>query len=240
MAHFSFPYYFTIPNFEFWFPNSEICTTNSGIRNCEVYVMWTNGHRLSTLEGILNLQTKNKRQHDLNCQTYKCFYPPFWCIAMTPCFVISCLINYSKQSSGKMIYVCYWVDYQLNRRKKNSLKIQSSMNYRKFSKKRRWYSQLLICRTLISQNTLVYQRIYSRHIYYLYFNSLYLKLLVSQSKLSWIIKDTLKYKLSELNFDFEVSRVDCRRHKYSFSVYSVDYPLNNTRRSFYRRTALNS
>ena len=33
MAHFSFPYYFTIPN-------SEICSTNFGIRNCEVYIIW--------------------------------------------------------------------------------------------------------------------------------------------------------------------------------------------------------
>ena len=57
----------------------------------------------------------------------------------------------------------------------------------------------------------MYQRIYSRHISYLYFNSLYLKLLVSQSKLSVIRKDTLKYKMSELNFDFEIPRVDSRR-----------------------------
>ena len=62
MAHFSFPYYFTIPNSEFRIlnPNSEICTTNFGIRNCEVYVMWTSGNRYSTLEGILNLHTKTK------------------------------------------------------------------------------------------------------------------------------------------------------------------------------------
>ena len=73
-----------------------------------------------------------------------------------------------------------------------------------------------------------------------YFNSLYLKLLVSQSKLSWTRKGTWKYQLSEMNFDFEISRVDCRRQKYSFSVYSVDHPLTNTRRSSYRRTALNS
>ena len=38
---------------------------------------------------------------------------------MAPCCVISCLINYSKQSSRKMIYVCLSVDYQLNKRKKN-------------------------------------------------------------------------------------------------------------------------
>ena len=45
MANFSFPYYFNIPNSEFRIPNSEICTTNFGIRNCEVYVMWANGTR---------------------------------------------------------------------------------------------------------------------------------------------------------------------------------------------------
>ena len=37
MAHFSFPYYFTIPN-------SEICTANFGIRNCEVCVVWASGN----------------------------------------------------------------------------------------------------------------------------------------------------------------------------------------------------
>ena len=45
MAHFSFPYYFTIPNSEFRIPNSEICTTNFGIRNCEVYVICASGNR---------------------------------------------------------------------------------------------------------------------------------------------------------------------------------------------------
>ena len=53
-------------------------------------------------------------------------------------------------------------------------------------------------------------------------------------------KHTLKYKLSEMNFDFEISRVDCRRQKYSFSVFLVDNTLTKTRRSSYRRTALNS
>ena len=41
-------------------PNSGICTTNFGIRNHEVYVMWASGNSLSTLEGILNLQTRTK------------------------------------------------------------------------------------------------------------------------------------------------------------------------------------
>ena len=53
MAHFSFPYYFAIPNSEFRIKNSEfripkfvlqICTTNFGIRNCEVCVMWARGN----------------------------------------------------------------------------------------------------------------------------------------------------------------------------------------------------
>ena len=71
------------------------------------------------------------------------------------------------------------------------------------------------------------------------------QLLVSQTAgiSKYIILDqkiTLKYKLSEMNFEIEISRVDCRRQKYSFSVYSVDYPLTNTRRSYYRRNALNS
>ena len=40
--------------------NSEICTTNFGIRNCEVYIIWASGNSQSTLEGILNSQTKTK------------------------------------------------------------------------------------------------------------------------------------------------------------------------------------
>ena len=45
-------------NFEFCsefrilIPNSDICTTNFGIRNCEVYMMWASSNRKSTLEGI--------------------------------------------------------------------------------------------------------------------------------------------------------------------------------------------
>ena len=72
------------------------------------------------------------------------------------------------------------------------------------------------------------------------FQLLVSRLLVSQSKLSGIRKDTWKYKLSEMNFDFEISRADCRRQENSFSVYLVDNPLTYTRRSSYRRTALNS
>ena len=60
MAHFSFPYYFTIPSSEFRIPNSETCTTNFGIRNCEVYIIWASGNSQSTLEGILNSQAKTK------------------------------------------------------------------------------------------------------------------------------------------------------------------------------------
>ena len=31
-------------NSEFRIPNSEICTANFGIRNCEVYVVWARGN----------------------------------------------------------------------------------------------------------------------------------------------------------------------------------------------------
>ena len=51
---------------QFQIPNSEICTTNFGIQNCEVYILWASGNSQSTLEGILNSQAKKKRQHDLN------------------------------------------------------------------------------------------------------------------------------------------------------------------------------
>ena len=72
----------------------------------------------------------------------------------------------------------------------------------------------------------MYQRIYSRYIACLNSNSLYLKLLVSQGKLSGIRKDSLIYKMSGMNFDFKTSRADCRRQKYSFSVYSIlFYPI---------------
>ena len=47
-------------NAEFQIMNSEICTANFGIRNCEVYVVWASGNSLSTLESILNSQTKTK------------------------------------------------------------------------------------------------------------------------------------------------------------------------------------
>ena len=40
--------------------SSEICTANFGIRNCEIYVVWSSGNSESTLEGILNLQTKTR------------------------------------------------------------------------------------------------------------------------------------------------------------------------------------
>ena len=49
-----------LQNSEFQITNSEICTANFGIRNCEVYVVWANGNRLSTLAGILNSQTKTR------------------------------------------------------------------------------------------------------------------------------------------------------------------------------------
>ena len=80
---------------------------------------------------------------------------------------------------------------------------------------------LLLCRTLISQTTLVYQKIYSRHISCSYFNSLYLKLLISKSKLSGTRKVTLKYKLFEMNIYFEISRVDCISEENYFSHFNI-------------------
>ena len=67
----------------------------------------------------------------------------------------------------------------------------------------------------------MYQRIYSRHISYLYFNSLYFQLQVSTSKLSGIRKDTLKYKMSKINFDFEISRVDCILKENYYSPFNI-------------------
>ena len=85
--------------------------------------------------------------------------------------------------------------------------------------------QLLVCRTLSSQNTLVHQRIYSRHISCLSVNSLNLKLLVSQSKLSEIKNDTL----FEMSFDFEISRVDCisKENYYSHFKKNISQSLKN-------------
>ena len=44
MAHFSFPYYFTIPNSEFRIPKFALRISEFGIRNCEVYVVWASGN----------------------------------------------------------------------------------------------------------------------------------------------------------------------------------------------------
>ena len=60
MAHFSFPYYFTIPNSEFRIPKFALRISEFGIRNCEVYIIWASGNSQSTLEGILNSQAKTK------------------------------------------------------------------------------------------------------------------------------------------------------------------------------------
>ena len=62
---------------------------------------------------------------------------------------------------------------------------------------------------------------YTRHISYLYITSFYLKLLVSQSQLSGIRKDTLKYKLSEMNFDFEIPSVDCMSKENYYSYFKI-------------------
>ena len=58
------------------------------------------------------------------------------------------------------------------------------------------------------------------HISYTYLNSLYLKLQLSQSKLSGIRINTMNYILSEKSFDFEVLRVDCTsKEKYYSHFY---------------------
>ena len=43
MAHFSFPYYFTIPNSEIRIPKFALRISEFGIRNYEVYVVWASG-----------------------------------------------------------------------------------------------------------------------------------------------------------------------------------------------------
>ena len=45
--------------------------------------------------------------------------------------------------------------------------------------------------------------------FHLHFKSSHLKLLISQSKFSGTRKFILKYQQSGMNFDFEISRVDC-------------------------------
>ena len=44
MAHFSFPYYFTIPNSEFRIPKFALRISEFEIRNCEVYIIWASGN----------------------------------------------------------------------------------------------------------------------------------------------------------------------------------------------------
>ena len=60
MAHFSFPYYFTIPNSELRIPKFALRISEFGIQNCEVYIILGSGNSISTLEGILNSQAKTK------------------------------------------------------------------------------------------------------------------------------------------------------------------------------------
>ena len=77
MAHFSFPYYFPIPNSEFRILKSEFGTTNFGIRNCDVYVMRASGNSLSTLEGILNFLGATCYYvcvYVRCCSVFECFY----------------------------------------------------------------------------------------------------------------------------------------------------------------------
>ena len=75
---------------------------------------------------------------------------------------------------------------------------------------------------MISQNSLVYQRIYSIHISHLSFSSLYLSLLVSG-----IRKKALKYMLLQTNFHFEISRVDCISKQNFYSHFSINIHVNH-------------
>ena len=69
-------------------------------------------------------------------------------------------------------------------------------------------SQTVMSQIVISQSTLLYQRHMSYFIFILAF-----KLLISQSKFSGTRKFTLKYQLFGINFDFEISIVDCSLFK---------------------------
>ena len=51
---------FRTPNSEFRIPKFAVRISEFGIRYCEVYVVWASGNSLSTLESILNSQTKTK------------------------------------------------------------------------------------------------------------------------------------------------------------------------------------
>ena len=90
------------------------------------------------------------------------------------------------------------------------------MNYRKFSQNKagdkikysyveHWYLKILQC-----------IKIYTLDTFPIFISTLcisnywYLKVNI------WDQKKYFKYKMSEMIFDFEISRVDCRRQKYSF------------------------
>ena len=52
------------------------------------------------------------------------------------------------------------------------------------------------------------------------------KTVISQSKLSGARKVTLKYKKFGMNFDFEISRVDCISKENYFSHFNIKIHLN--------------
>ena len=83
------------------------------------------------------------------------------------------------------------------------------------------YSQLLMSRTLICQTTshiiefgLDTFSIYSIHVFS--FQICYLKHLVSQSKFSGTRKFMFRYQYFQLNFDFEIPRINCGFFKHLF------------------------
>ena len=109
----------------------------------------------------------------------------FWC----PKY--SCTIECSQNL--KMLYICIYVSTFVDHF---------------------FYSQLLISRTPIFQSMLLDQRIQFtelRHIYYFYlnFNSLYLKILISQSKFSGSRKFTEDIRSLGRLLTLRYHRVDC-------------------------------
>ena len=98
------------------------------------------------------------------------------------------------------------------------------MNYRKFSQNKAGDTINYSCVQYLYLKILSCIKEYTLDTLPILINSLYLKLLVFQSKLSGIRKDTLKYKLSEMSFDLEISRVDYISNEKYYSHFS------NTRR----------
>ena len=67
-----------------------------------------------------------------------------------------------------------------------------------------------ISNSVISKYLLISKNIgLTNVLFYLHFNSSTLKLLIFQRKFSRIRKFTFRYEQFGMNFDFEISRVDC-------------------------------